>query len=65
MERIYFNTFCIDKRFDFLSSEYLKAIGFDFNYYLGTTAGSALCLGYSQYCKEICNCHCTSTENTQ
>ena len=60
--KIYFNTFCIDKRFDNLSTEYLKAIGFNQNYYLGSTAGSALCLGYSQYCQEICNCHCTHTQ---
>lgn len=56
--KTYFNIFCIDKRFDNLSCEYFKAIGFENNYYLGTTAGSALCLGYSQYCKEICNCNC-------
>lgn len=61
--KTYFNIFCIDKRFDYLSAEYFKAIGFTNNYYLGTTAGSALCLGYSQYCKEICNCNC-HTPNT-
>lgn len=56
----YFNVFCIDKRFDFLSTEYFKAIGFSNNYYLGTTAGAGLCLGYSKYCSEICNCNCHS-----
>jgi len=55
--KIYFNIYCIDKRFDSLSGKYFKAIGFSQNFYLGTTAGSALCLGYSQYCQEICNCH--------
>lgn len=58
--KVNFNVFCIDKRFDYLSAEYFKAIGFISNYYLGTTAGSALCLGYSQYCSEICNCPCNS-----
>ena len=57
-EKTYFNVFCIDKRFDFLSSEYFKAVGFTSNYYLGTTAGAGLPLGYSQYCTEICNCDC-------
>ena len=57
-DKIYFNVFCIDKRFDFLSSEYFRANGFSNNYYLGTTAGAGLCLGYSQYCSEICNCNC-------
>lgn len=61
--KTYFNVFCIDKRFDFLSAEYFSSIGFSNNYYLGTTAGSALCLGYSQYCEEICNCNC-HTSNT-
>lgn len=56
--KTYFNIFCIDKRFDFLTTEYFKVIGFTNNYYLGTSAGAALCLGYSQYCKEICNCDC-------
>lgn len=63
--KTYFNIFCIDKRFDFLNSEYFKAIGFIDNYYLGTTAGSALCLGYSQYCEEICNCNCNCHEPNQ
>ncbi len=63
-EKINFNVFCIDRRFDFLSAEYFKAIGFTTNYYLGTTAGAGLCLGYSQYCSEICNCHCHLTNQT-
>lgn len=56
--KTYFNVFCIDKRFDFLTTEYFKSIGFNINYYMGTTAGSALPLGYSQYCDKICNCDC-------
>ncbi len=62
-EKIYFNVFCIDKRFDFLSGEYFKRIGFEENYYLGTTAGAGLCLGYSDYCAEICNCKCDSSDH--
>ena len=57
-QKTYFNIFCIDKRFDVLTTEYFQAIGFAANYYLGTTAGSALPLGYKQYCSEICNCDC-------
>ena len=64
-EKTYFNIFCIDKRFDVLTTEYFQSIGFKYNYYLGTTAGSALCLGYEQYCSEICNhnCNCTSVND--
>jgi hypothetical protein len=57
-KKTYFNIFCIDKRFDALTTEYFQFIGFAANYYLGTTAGSALPLGYQQYCSEICNCEC-------
>ena len=57
-QKTYFNIFCIDKRFDALTTEYFQFIGFTANYYLGTTAGSALPLGYQQYCSEICNCEC-------
>jgi hypothetical protein len=57
-QKTYFNIFCIDKRFDALTTEYFQFIGFTTNYYLGTTAGSALPLGYKQYCSEICNCDC-------
>ena len=56
---------CIDKRFDYLTTEYFDSIGFRYNYYLLTTAGSALCLGYEQYCSTICNsgCHCAHENN--
>ena len=57
-EKTYFNIFCIDKRFDALTTEYFQSVGFGYNYYLGTTAGSGLCFGYGQYCSEICNCNC-------
>ncbi len=57
-KKTYFNIFCIDKRFDLLTAEYFQLAGFIDNYYLGTTAGSALPLGYQEYCSEICNCNC-------
>jgi hypothetical protein len=62
-QKTYFNIFCIDKRFDALTTEYFQFIGFTANYYLGTTAGSGLCLGYQQYCGEICNCECVHNDN--
>lgn len=46
---------CIDKRFDNLLTSYLNTLGIKNEYYLGTTAGSSLCLGYKKYCKNICN----------
>jgi hypothetical protein len=57
-KKVYFNVFCIDKRFDALTTEYFVNMGYIQNYYLGTTAGAALPLGYKQYCSEICNCNC-------
>jgi hypothetical protein len=54
--KTFFNIFCIDKRFDALTTEYFQQIGFTTNYYLGTTAGSALPLGFDQYCSEIYSC---------
>lgn len=62
-EKVYFNVFCIDKRFDNLTAEYYSAVGFKSNYYVGTTGGGGLPYGYSQYCSEICNCHC-DTQNS-
>ena len=51
---------CIDKRFDALVADYFESTEFKLNYYLGTTAGGGLPLGYKQYCTEIykCNCNC-------
>lgn len=61
-EKVYFNILCIDKRFDALTTRYFQNTGFEDNYYLAGTAGSALSLGYTQYCSEICNCnHDSST----
>lgn len=62
-KKTYFNIFCIDKRFDALTTEYFQYVGFIDNYYLGTTAGSGLVLGYQQYCSEICNCNCVHDNN--
>lgn len=46
---------CIDKRFDYLLTTYLNTLDEKNEYYLGTIAGSSLCLGYKKYCKNICN----------
>ena len=46
---------CIDKRFDYLLTTYLNSIVDRNDYYLGTTTGSSLCLGYKKYCKDMCN----------
>lgn len=56
--QVIMTVFCIDKRFDFLTTDYFQKIGLKYNYYLLTTAGSSLCLGYENYCKNICNCNC-------
>ena len=50
-----FCVFCIDKRYDYLVTTYLNSISGETNRFFGSTAGSALCLGYSQYyCKQCC-----------
>ena len=49
-----FVSYCIDYRYDALSSEYLRAIGYDNSYYLATNAGAALPLGYKKSCKKSC-----------
>jgi len=48
--------FCIDKRFDYLTTDFFEKIGYRYNYYLLTTAGSSLSLGYKDYCNDICKC---------
>lgn len=45
--------YCIDFRYDALSSEFLREIGFANSYFLATNAGAALPLGYDRSCKEI------------
>ena len=63
IDKTYFNILCIDKRFDFLTTEYFQAVGFSDNYYLGTTVGSGLVFRYKEYCSEICNCNYNCTHN--
>jgi hypothetical protein len=46
-----FATYCIDYRYDALSSNFLKAIGYANSYYLATNAGASLPLGYKKTCK--------------
>jgi hypothetical protein len=52
---------CIDNRYDELSVKYLNS---DIkNYYLIATAGSALSIGYNNFCKKVCNCKCNYNIN--
>jgi hypothetical protein len=54
-----FSVFCIDYRFDALMAEFYKEVGLEMNYYACSTAGSALSLGYKQYCTNECHsCGC-------
>ena len=56
MQRIpSFNLCCIDYRYDALATQYFKDTENEFNYFLSTTAGSALCLGYKEYCIKNCS----------
>lgn len=50
-----FTSYCIDYRYDALSSNFLKGIGYANSYYLSTNAGSSLSLGYKKYCKNNCD----------
>jgi hypothetical protein len=62
MEKIGICSMCIDKRYDLLTSSYLNTnIG---DYYLIATAGSALCVGYNDFCKKVCNCPCNRNVNS-
>lgn len=45
---------CIDYRYDALATEYFNSIGRSQNYFLSTTAGSCLCIGYKKYCENNC-----------
>lgn len=51
-----YSIFCIDFRYDYLTTEFFDSIGYRFNYFTNTTAGASLALGYEKYCKYICNC---------
>ena len=48
-------SYCIDYRYDSLSSEYLSKIGYRDKYFLGTAAGAALSLGFENFCKRDCS----------
>jgi hypothetical protein len=54
--RLNLSLFCIDFRFDYFTTEYFDSIGQRDNYFAVTTAGSSLCLGYTDYVNKICNC---------
>jgi hypothetical protein len=54
-----FTSYCIDYRYDSLSSDFLKAIGYANSYFLATNAGAALPLGYKKSCRNIC---CTDND---
>ena len=58
-----FSIFCIDYRYDALNTQYFKDLGIEFNYYMSTTAGAALALGYESYCDKICNNKCNKSCN--
>ena len=49
-----FVTYCIDYRYDAVSADFLREIGYQNSYYLSTNAGSSLSLGYKNMCKNIC-----------
>ncbi len=49
-----FSIFCIDYRYDALTTEYFNAIGLQQRYFLSTVAGSTLPLGYKKYCLYNC-----------
>lgn len=53
-------SYCIDYRYDALSSSFLRAIGYDNSYYLATNAGAGLPLGYKDSCQQRDRKHRTS-----
>src|SRR5437016_5158775 len=53
-----FACYCIDYRYDALSSDFLRNIGYADSYFLATNAGGALPLGY-----KYCHNSCCNTEN--
>src|SRR5438874_4339222 len=52
-----FVTYCIDYRYNAISAEFLDEIDYENSYYLSTTAGASLALGYEKACKNINNCN--------
>ena len=53
-----FNICCIDYRYDALTTQYFNYNGQQFNYFLGTTAGASLPLGYKEFCLKNCIGNC-------
>jgi len=61
-----FACYCIDFRYDALSGEFLRAIGFENSYFLATNAGAALPLNYKESCKDNgCGCHDKKREHKE
>ena len=48
-----FVSYCIDYRYNAISAEFLDEIDYENSYYLSTTAGASLPLGYKKCCKNI------------
>lgn len=59
-----FANYCIDFRYDALSSAFLKGIGYENSYFLATNAGAALPLGYKYSCKND-NCKCSGKNHSK
>jgi len=63
-DSIIYSVCCIDYRYDALTTNYFNAIGLEQRYFLATTAGGALALGYKNYCNNNCNnCSCTCNKS--
>lgn len=63
-----FVTYCIDYRFNALTAEFLDEIGYEKSYYVCSSAGAALSLGYEKSCENIkkndCRCDNRNHQNT-
>lgn len=49
-----FSIFCIDYRYDTLTSKYFEGIRLTNSYFAATAAGAALSLGYKCSCSDLC-----------
>ncbi len=49
-----FSIFCIDFRYDTLTSNFFQEIGLTNSYFAATAAGAALPVGYECSCSNIC-----------
>ena len=59
-----FSVCCIDYRYDAMTTNFFEAIGLERNYFLNTTAGGALSLGYKHYCNNLCKSKSCSPNNS-